>query len=68
MGVAHRFDTGFERRLFMTRAGAAAAGALLVLIRIFGIYPDGAPFAVLLASLGTPLFDLIRVAPYGKRR
>ena len=44
------------------------AGALLVLIRIFGIYPDGAPFAVLLAALGTPLFDLIRVAPYGKRR
>ncbi len=56
----------------VARAGMAGygllAGALLVLIRIFGIYPDGAPFAVLLASLGTPLFDLIRVAPYGKRR
>ncbi len=44
------------------------AGTLVVLIRIFGIYPDGAPFAVLVASLGTPLFDLIRVAPYRQRR
>lgn len=43
------------------------AGILLVLIRVFGIYPDGAPFAVLLTSLGTPLFDLIRRAPFGKR-
>ena len=43
------------------------AGALTVLIRIFGIYPDGAPFAVLVASLGTPLFDMIRVAPYRQR-
>ena len=44
------------------------AGFMVVIIRIFGIYPDGAPFAVLVASLGTPLFDLIRIAPYGKRR
>lgn len=43
-------------------------GSLAVLIRIFGIYPDGAYFAVLLAALCTPLLDLIRVAPYGKRR
>lgn len=43
------------------------AGALLVLIRIFGVYPDGAPFAVLVASLLTPMFDLIRVAPYRQR-
>lgn len=43
-------------------------GCMLVLIRIFGVYPDGAPFAVLVAALGTPLFDLIRTAPYGKRR
>jgi len=44
------------------------AGFLTVLIRIFGMYPDGAPFAVLLASLGTPMFDLIRVAPFGGKR
>lgn len=43
-------------------------GCMVVIIRVFGIYPDGAPFAVLIASLGTPLFDLIRIAPYGKRR
>ncbi len=44
------------------------AGCLLVLIRIFGVYPDGAPFAILVASLFTPLLDMIRVAPYGKRK
>ncbi len=42
-------------------------GALVVLIRVYGIYPDSAPFAVLLASLLTPAFDMIRPAPYGKR-
>ncbi|MDR2573969.1 MAG: RnfABCDGE type electron transport complex subunit D [Desulfovibrio sp.] len=44
------------------------AGFLTVLIRIFGMYPDGAPFAVLLTSLGTPMFDLIRAAPFGGKR
>lgn len=43
-------------------------GTMLVLIRIFGIYPDGAPFAILVAALVTPMFDLVRRAPYGKRR
>ena len=46
------------------------AGTLLVLIRVYGAYPDGAPFAVLVANLTTPLLDLIRPLPYGvsKRR
>jgi electron transport complex protein RnfD len=44
------------------------AGAMVVFIRIFGIYPDGAPFAVLLASLGTPLYDLVGPKPYGSRK
>ena len=43
------------------------AGCLVVLIRVFGIYPDGAPFAVLVAALFTPMCDLICVAPYGRR-
>ncbi|MDR0338913.1 MAG: RnfABCDGE type electron transport complex subunit D [Desulfovibrio sp.] len=43
-------------------------GLMVVLIRIFGYYPDGAPFAVLVTALVTPMFDLIRSAPYGKGR
>jgi electron transport complex protein RnfD len=43
-------------------------GCMVVIIRVFGIYPDGAPFAVLTSSLVTPLLDLIRSAPFGKRR
>lgn len=43
-------------------------GCMVTLIRVFGVYPDGAPFAVLVASLITPMCDLIRVAPYGKKR
>lgn len=44
------------------------AGTLTVLIRVYGIYPDGAPFAVLVANLATPLLDMIRPVPYGKSK
>jgi len=43
------------------------AGALVIIIRTYGIYPDGAPFAVLLANLITPLLDLIQPKPFGAR-
>lgn len=42
-------------------------GALVIIIRTYGIYPDGVPFAVLLANLFTPLFDLIQPKPFGGR-
>ncbi|MEF2144986.1 MAG: RnfABCDGE type electron transport complex subunit D [Desulfovibrionaceae bacterium] len=41
------------------------AGILLVIIRVWGVYPDGAPFAVLLANLLSPLLDRIRPKPFG---
>ena len=42
-------------------------GAMVIIIRTYGIYPDGACFAVLLANLCTPLFDLIQPKPFGGR-
>lgn len=42
-------------------------GALLIIIRTYGIYPDGACFAVLLINLCTPLIDLIQPKPFGGR-
>jgi Na+-translocating ferredoxin:NAD+ oxidoreductase subunit D len=42
-------------------------GTLVVIIRVYGIYPDGVPFAVLLANLTAYLFDLIRPKPFGAR-
>jgi electron transport complex protein RnfD len=42
-------------------------GALLILIRTYGIYPDGTAFAVLLINLCTPLIDLIQPKPFGGR-
>ncbi|NCC24122.1 MAG: RnfABCDGE type electron transport complex subunit D [Deltaproteobacteria bacterium] len=42
-------------------------GALVIIIRTYGIYPDGVPFAVLLMNLCTPLFDLIQPKPFGGR-
>jgi electron transport complex protein RnfD len=55
----------------VTRSGMIAygltAGVMTVLIRTFGIYPDGVPFAVLFAALFTPVFDLIRPKPFGAR-
>lgn len=41
------------------------AGAMVIIIRVYGIYPDGVPFAVLLANLFTPLLDRIRPKPFG---
>ena len=40
-------------------------GALVIIIRVFGIYPDGVPFAILLINLLTPLLDSIRPKPFG---
>ncbi len=41
------------------------AGIMVIVIRVYGIYPDGVPFAVLLANLFTPLLDRIRPKPFG---
>jgi len=35
-------------------------GALIILIRVYGKYPDGTAFAILLMNICTPLFDRIR--------
>ncbi len=43
------------------------AGILVVIIRVYGIYPDGVPFAILLANLCTPLLDRIGPKPFGGR-
>jgi len=41
------------------------AGAMVIIIRVYGIYPDGVPFAILLSNLFTPLLDRIRPKPFG---
>lgn len=43
------------------------AGAMVIIIRVYGIYPDGVVFAVLLANLFSPLLDLIKPKPFGAR-
>jgi len=42
-------------------------GALIIIIRTFGVYPDGVPFAILLANLFTPVLERIRPKPFGRR-
>ena len=41
----------------------AGAGLLTYIIRVFGGYPDGVAFAVLLMNLGAPLIDLLCQPP-----
>ncbi|MDL2313734.1 RnfABCDGE type electron transport complex subunit D [Desulfovibrio sp. OttesenSCG-928-C14] len=41
------------------------AGVLVIVIRSYGIYSDGVPFAVLLANLIAPYLELIRPKPFG---
>lgn len=43
-------------------------GAMVMIIRIYGIYPDGVPFAILLVNLFTPLLDRLRPQPFGGPR
>ncbi|MFK4765588.1 RnfABCDGE type electron transport complex subunit D [Desulfobaculum sp. SPO524] len=40
-------------------------GALVMVIREYGVYPDGVPFAILLANLLSPLLDRVRPKPFG---
>jgi electron transport complex protein RnfD len=43
------------------------AGVMVMLIRVYGRYPDGVMFAVLFANLFAPLLDMIRPKPFGAR-
>ncbi|MDY7000983.1 MAG: RnfABCDGE type electron transport complex subunit D [Thermodesulfobacteriota bacterium] len=43
------------------------AGSLVIIVRVYGAYPDGVPFAILLANLLMPLLDRIRPKPFGAR-
>ncbi|MDY6791436.1 MAG: RnfABCDGE type electron transport complex subunit D [Thermodesulfobacteriota bacterium] len=42
-------------------------GILVIIIRVYSVYPDGVPFAILLANLLTPIFDRIRPKPFQKK-
>ncbi|KAB1440296.1 RnfABCDGE type electron transport complex subunit D [Pseudodesulfovibrio senegalensis] len=42
------------------------AGVLVVIIRVYGVYPDGVPYAILLANLTSPLLDRIKPKPFGR--
>ncbi len=43
------------------------AGAMVVIIRVYGSYPDGVPFALMLTNLLSPLLDRVRPKPFGGR-
>ncbi|WP_320170807.1 RnfABCDGE type electron transport complex subunit D [Maridesulfovibrio sp.] len=43
------------------------AGIMVIIIRVYGIYPDGVPFAIMVANILTPLLDRVRPKPFGGR-
>ena len=43
-------------------------GMLVVVIRTYGIYTDGAPFAVMLINLLSPYFAMIQPKPFGVKQ
>lgn len=43
------------------------AGAMVVIIRVYGVYPDGVPFAIMVANLLSPLLDRLRPKFFGVR-
>ncbi|WP_432735303.1 RnfABCDGE type electron transport complex subunit D [Maridesulfovibrio sp. FT414] len=43
------------------------AGVMVIIIRVYGVYPDGVPFAIMVANLLTPLLDRVRPKPFGVR-
>ncbi|WP_147818658.1 RnfABCDGE type electron transport complex subunit D [Salidesulfovibrio onnuriiensis] len=43
------------------------AGSMVMVVRVYGVYPDGVPFAIMVASLLSPLLDRVRPKPFGGR-
>ena len=43
-------------------------GAMVVFIRVYGVYPDGVPFAILFGNLTAPLLDLIHPKKWERGR
>ncbi|WFS63942.1 RnfABCDGE type electron transport complex subunit D [Pseudodesulfovibrio thermohalotolerans] len=43
------------------------AGAMVVVIRAHGVYPDGVPFAIMVANLLSPLLERLRPKYFGVR-
>jgi electron transport complex protein RnfD len=43
------------------------AGALVMVVRVWGQHPEGVMFAVLLANLMTPMLEKLRPKPFGSR-
>lgn len=41
------------------------AGAMVIIIRVYGVYPDGVPFAIMVASLLSPLLERVRPKYFG---
>ena len=56
--IVHVFRTGRNTAWIMAIAFLPMVGVLAYLIRVFGGYPDGVAFAVLLFNIATPLIDL----------
>ncbi len=71
LGLALRFT--FKTQLFAGRFFGGllfrllARDALVIIIRTFGSYPDGAPFAVMLINLLAPMCSVIPTFPFGYR-
>lgn len=65
--IATEYACAPDRQIGMMIFGLTA-GALMVIIRTFSMYVDGAPFAIMLASLFTPYFDLIKPKPFGVKK
>ena len=65
--LATEFSCAPDRPLGMILFGLIA-GALVIIIRTYGVYADGAPFAVMLANLLCPYFDMIKPKPFGVKK
>lgn len=43
------------------------AGSMVIIIRTYGVYPDGVPFAIMVANLLSPLLELVRPNFFGDK-
>lgn len=65
--LATEFSSAPDRPIGMILYGICG-GMLVVTIRTFGVYTDGAPFAVMLINLLSPYFDMIQPKPFGVKQ
>ena len=67
--ITHRMPSASALLLLFLFVGMGLVGFLVVLIRLFGGFPEGTMYAILLMNAATPLLDRrTQPLPFGRKK